>query len=66
VRLTLEFPRVAVCEIGRAGDDSDSSRKLAYVGMTRATEELFVVTEAANVLAADLGRAAAPSAGVSG
>ncbi len=55
----LEFPRVALCEIGRDGDDAESARKLAYVGMTRATEELFVATEETHPLAADLRSAAA-------
>jgi hypothetical protein len=57
----LEFPRVAMCEIGRDGDDAESARKVAYVGMTRATEELFVATEEGHPLAADLRSAAAAS-----
>lgn len=54
----LEFPRVVLCEIGRADDDADSARKLAYVGMTRATEELFVTTDAGNQLAEDVVKSA--------
>ncbi len=54
----LEFPRVALCELGRAGDDAESARKLAYVGMTRATEELFVATDSGNLLASDLAKSA--------
>jgi superfamily I DNA/RNA helicase len=54
----LEFPRVVLCEVGRRDDDAETARKLAYVGMTRATTELFVVTETNNPLAGDLQRAA--------
>lgn len=50
----LEFPRVALCELGKESDEPDAARKLSYVGMTRATEELFVVTEESNRLASDL------------
>lgn len=50
----LEFPRVILCELGRDGDDLETQRKLAYVGMTRATEELFVVTTTHHQLARDL------------
>lgn len=50
----LEFPRVALCEISREDEDVESSRKLAYVGMTRATHELFVTTDAGNPLVNDL------------
>src|SRR5690606_16221472 len=50
----LEFPRVILCELGRGGGDLETQRKLAYVGMTRATEELFVVTTTHHQLARDL------------
>lgn len=50
----LEFPRVVVCELGREDDDLETARKLAYVGMTRATNELCVVTTTSHPLAPDL------------
>lgn len=50
----LEFSRVIVCELGREGDDLETARKLAYVGMTRATDELCVVTTSNHPLARDL------------
>lgn len=39
----LEYPNVIVCGLG-ARDDLVTARKLAYVGMTRATQNLTVIT----------------------
>jgi UvrD-like helicase family protein/AAA domain-containing protein len=50
----LEFPRVVLCGLWREEEDPESNRRLAYVGMTRATDRLVVVTERGNPLAADL------------
>lgn len=54
----LEFPRVVVCGFGgRELADEEAritERKQAYVGFTRAVDELAVVTTRDNVFAADL------------
>lgn len=50
----LEFPRVIVCELGREDDDPETARKLSYVAMTRATDELCVVAPLSSPLAQDL------------
>ncbi len=39
----LEYPHVIVCGLG-ARDDQTTARKLLYVGFTRATHHLSVVT----------------------
>lgn len=55
----LEFPFVVLCGLWRDGDDAESNRKLAYVGMTRATAKLAVVTRQGHPLVADLQQACA-------
>jgi len=40
----LEFPGVVLCGLWREDKDNESNRKLDYVGMTRATERLAVVS----------------------
>lgn len=57
----LEFPSVALCGIWKDSDDTDASRMLAYVGMTRAQERLTVVTIKGSPLAEDLVRVKEPS-----
>jgi superfamily I DNA/RNA helicase len=52
----LEFPHVVLCGIWREGEDPEVNRKLAYVGMTRATDSLAVVTREGHPLVADLQR----------
>ncbi len=54
----LEFPQVILCGLWREKDDAESNRKLAYVGMTRATERLSVVAMRDNALSRDLQSAA--------
>ena len=49
-----EFPHVVLCGIWREGEDPEVNRKLAYVGMTRATDYLAVVTREGQPLVADL------------
>ncbi|HEY9788653.1 MAG TPA: 3'-5' exonuclease, partial [Candidatus Obscuribacterales bacterium] len=39
----LEFKGVVLCGLPAEGNDAEANRKLAYVGMTRATDELLVV-----------------------
>jgi hypothetical protein len=56
----LEFSRVVLCGLWREDVDAESNRRLAYVGMTRATDRLLVVTTRANPLAADLEAAVRP------
>jgi len=52
----LEFPAVVLCGLsGR--DDSTTTRKLLYVGMTRSTVQLHVVTTSDNQFADDLRQA---------
>jgi hypothetical protein len=50
----LEFPHVVLCGLWREREDKESNRKLAYVGMTRATESLTIVASRDNPLVADL------------
>lgn len=52
----LEFPSVVLCGLWRDGDDKDANRKLVYVGMTRAMENLSVVTTDDHPFAAAPGR----------
>lgn len=49
----LEFPYVVLCGLRRK-QDLDSNRRLAYVGMTRATDRLAVITARNDPFAADL------------
>jgi hypothetical protein len=49
----LEFKSVVVCGLG-ARDDRVTARKLAYVGMTRAVDELIVVVGAESPFRRDL------------
>lgn len=49
----LEYPHVIVCGLG-ARDDLVTARKLAYVGMTRATQNLTVITHRAAPFAESL------------
>lgn len=53
----LEFPRVIVCGTWTDRVDLDSNRKLTYVGMTRATDYLAVVSRQDHELAVDLRKA---------
>lgn len=55
----LEFPHVVLCGVWRSDQDIDDNRKLAYVGMTRATDHLAVVTRGGHPLLEDLQRALA-------
>ena len=54
----LEFPKVVVCRLSSVGQHSSDrvieARKTAYVGFTRATDELTVVTTADNSFVRDL------------
>lgn len=50
----LEFPYVLLCGICKDKQDAEQNRKLAYVGMTRATEKLTVITHAGHDLFSDL------------
>lgn len=54
----MEFPRVALCGVWKDGQETEVNRKLAYVGMTRATEQLVVVTGGEHPLLEDLRKAA--------
>lgn len=56
----MEFPRVVLCGVWKDGQDLEVNRKLAYVGMTRATERLVVVTGGSHPLIEDLRKAAQP------
>jgi superfamily I DNA/RNA helicase len=53
----LEFPNVLLWGLSKAPGNSEDNRKLVYVGMTRATHELAVVTDEQDVLVEDLRRA---------
>ena len=53
----LEFPRVIVCGIWWEGGDEEVNRKLSYVAMTRATDELLVISRTGHKLERDLLRA---------
>jgi superfamily I DNA/RNA helicase len=53
----LEFPRVVLCGIWDERDDEDVNRRLSYVGMTRATDELAVVSVDGNPLSTSLHQA---------
>lgn len=55
----LEFDDVILCGVYRENDPADVNRKLAYVGMTRATSRLAVVSRRGNSLEEDLVAAAA-------
>jgi hypothetical protein len=53
----LEFPSVVLCGLGGSmseGADNTGVRKAIYVGMTRALDDLVVITTADNIFAADL------------
>jgi superfamily I DNA/RNA helicase len=50
----LEFPRVVVCGLGSGRSESIDDRKTIYVGLTRATEELAVITTKGHRFAHDL------------
>jgi superfamily I DNA/RNA helicase len=54
----LEFPIVALCGLWRDDQDLESNRKLAYVGMTRATDRLVVIARDHTPLLGDLNAAA--------
>jgi hypothetical protein len=54
----IEFPYVVLCGLWRDDGDAEVLRKLAYVGMTRATHHLAVVSRKGHPLAEDLRRAA--------
>ena len=46
----LEFPNVILCGVWSDKHDPDTNRKLAYVGMTRASENLAVVSRSGHPL----------------
>jgi len=50
----LEFPYVVLCALWKDQSERAENRKLTYVGMTRASHELAVVTTRSNPLAVDL------------
>jgi superfamily I DNA/RNA helicase len=58
----LEFSHVLLCgvsEISTGGDDDEvGKRRLLYVGMTRATDVLYVTVQGTGPIGADLLRAA--------
>lgn len=54
----IEFPYVVLCGLWRDEGDAEALRRLAYVGMTRATHHLAVVSRDGHPLAGDLRRAA--------
>lgn len=54
----LEFPNVILCGIWKRGSDKEQLRKLAYVGMTRATDHLMVISRDSHELVDDLKDAA--------
>jgi superfamily I DNA/RNA helicase len=54
----LEFPYVALCGLWRDSIDGEDNRRVAYVGMTRATEHLAVVSREGHPLVDDLKMAA--------
>jgi hypothetical protein len=55
----LEFPYVALCGLWSDRDDGENNRKIAYVGMTRATEYLAVISRDGHPLVDDLKMAGA-------
>jgi superfamily I DNA/RNA helicase len=55
----LEFPYVVLCGIWSDREEQEANRKLAYVGMTRATDHLAVVSRDGHPLVEDLRRAIA-------
>jgi hypothetical protein len=57
----LEFPTVVLCGLWREDQDLESNRKLAYVGMTRATDRLIVIARDNSPLLEDLTAAAQSS-----
>jgi AAA domain/UvrD-like helicase C-terminal domain len=50
----LEFADVVVCGLWSPHEDLQGNRRLAYVGMTRAMDRLFVVTTRGNPFAGEL------------
>ncbi len=50
----LEYPYVILCGIWKEKQDIEQNRKLAYVGMTRATDRLTVITREGHDLVTDL------------
>jgi hypothetical protein len=59
----LEFPYVVLCGLWRDNVDGEDNRRVAYVGMTRATEFLAVVSREGNPLIDDLKMAASRTTG---
>jgi hypothetical protein len=55
----LEFPFVVLCGVWNDRQDEEVNRKLAYVGMTRASSELAVITRQGHPLVIDLEKARA-------
>lgn len=53
----LEFPNVILCGLTQAKNDVEANRKLSYVGMTRATEKLYVIAKIGTELSDDLRKA---------
>jgi hypothetical protein len=50
----LEFPYVVLCGVWSEREELEVNRKLAYVGMTRATDHLAVISRGGHPLVADL------------
>jgi superfamily I DNA and RNA helicase len=50
----LEFPRVVMCGVWNGMRDLTAARRVAYIGMTRASDELTIVARTDQPLAADL------------
>jgi len=55
----LDYPRVVLFSLWNDRTEKAENRKLAYVGMTRATHELMIVSTKENPLASDLQKAMA-------
>jgi len=50
----LEYPHVIICGIWKEKAEVEENRKLAYVGMTRATDRLTIITRTGHELLQDL------------
>lgn len=55
----LEYPHVIICGIWKEKAEAEENRKLAYVGMTRATDHLSIITRNGHDLLEDLQTASA-------
>jgi hypothetical protein len=50
----LEYPHVIICGVWKDKAEAEENRKLAYVGMTRATDRLNIITRQGHDLLEDL------------